>query len=156
MKKLILLLFLLLLLGQQTPYLPLHYGFLDLSVPLLLTIGLWGGPVKGLVWGFLVGLLQASLSGYLIGTFLLTRSLIGWGGGMLQGLIVKDNPWAVSLTAFWASILNDAIFLLSSPHPLSRSWLFSLACKGITSAFLAPFFSFLMRKVYGDRETLFY
>jgi len=151
MKKLALvLLFLFILLGQQAPHLPLHYGFLDLSVPLVLTIGLWSGALKGLTFGFLIGLLQASFSGYLLGTFLLTRSLIGWGGGMLQGFIVKDNPWAVSLTAFWASILSDTIFLLALPHPLSLSWLYSLLFKGFTSALFAPLFAFLLSKVYGD------
>ncbi len=144
----LILLFLLMILGQQVPHFPLHYGFLDLSIPLLLTVGLWSGPEKGLAVGFLIGLLQASFSGHLVGTFLLTRSLLGWGGGMLQGFIVRDNPWAVSIAGFWASIINEGIFLLSFPHTLSLSWLYSLLFKGLTSALFAPFFSSIIGRVY--------
>jgi len=149
-KVAIILFFILVILGQQVPHLPLHYGFLDLTIPLLLTIGLWGGAIKGLVFGFLVGFLQASFAGYLVGTFLLTRSLIGWGGGILQGVIVKDNPFAVAIAGFGASIINEGIFLLSFPHPLSASWLYSLLAKGLSSAFFAPLFSFLLSIIYRE------
>lgn len=151
MKKVALYLFLLvIILGQQVPFLPFHYGYIDLSIPLLLTLGLWLGAVKGAVFGFLIGLIQASFSGYLVGTFLLTRSLIGWGGGVLQGVIVKDNAWAVSISSFWASIINDFIFLLAFPRPISFFLFYSILIKGFTSALFAPFFSFLLGKVYGE------
>lgn len=141
------LLVILIVLGQQVPCLPLHFGLVDLSIPLLFTVGLWCGAVKGLALGFSLGLLQASFSGYLVGTFLLTRSLIGWGGGILQGVIVRENPWAILFAGFWASILNDLVFLLSFPRPLSLSWLYSLLIKGLTSAFFAPFFAFLLSRI---------
>ena len=149
-KKLYLfLLFLFVLLLQQTPSLHLFYGYLDLSIPMLLVIGLWLGPTGGLAYGFLAGLIQGSFSGYLLGTYLITRTLTGWGSGMLRGFIVKENPWALFIAAFWLSLLNDLLFLLSFPHPLTQLWLRSLFIKSLSSAFFAPLFGSLLHRIYG-------
>ncbi|MBC7327682.1 hypothetical protein H5T87_06170 [bacterium] len=151
MKKFLLFLFVLfILLAQQSIYLPFHYGLIDFAVPILFVLGLWCGPIKGLVYGFLIGLLQASFSGYMIGTFLFTRSLAGWGGGILRGLIVKDNPLAVAFSVFWVSLLTDAIFLLSSPHSISKFLTYSLIIKALSSSLFAGFFASILSRLYQD------
>jgi cell shape-determining protein MreD len=144
------LLFLFFLLLQQAPSLRLFYGYLDLSIPMVLVIGLWLGPTGGLAYGFIAGLIEGSYSGYLLGTYLITRTLIGWGSGMLRGFIVKENPWALFVSAFFASILNDFLFLLSFPHPLTHLWWRSLFIKSLSSALFAPIFATLMKWIYGE------
>jgi cell shape-determining protein MreD len=144
------LLFLFILLLQQAPSLRLFYGYLDLSIPMLLVIGLWLGPAGGLAYGFLAGLIEGSFSGYLLGTYIVTRTLTGWGSGMLRGFIVKENPWALFISAFFASLLNDFLLLLSFPHPLTHLWWRSLFIKSLSSALFAPIFASIIRRIYGE------
>jgi cell shape-determining protein MreD len=144
------LLFLFFLLLQQAPSLRLFYGYLDLSIPMLLVIGLWLGPTGGLAYGFLAGLIEGSFSGYLLGTYLVTRSLTGWGSGMLRGFIMKENPLALLISAFWLSLLTDFLFLLSFPHPLTHLWWRSLFIKSLSSALFAPIFASIIRGIYGE------
>lgn len=151
MRKLLLFfLFLFFLLLQQAPSIRLFYGFVDLAIPILVVIGLWMGPVNGLVYGFLAGLIQGSFSGELLGTFLITRSLIGWGSGMLRGFIVKENPWALFLACFFISLLNDFLFLLSFPHSVTPLWWRSFFLKGLTSGIFAPIFAIILRKIFPE------
>lgn len=135
------LLFVFTLLLQQSPIFPFHYGGIDLLIPFILLLGLWRGSNEGVLYGFLAGFLEGTCAGYAMGTFIFTRTLLGWGGGMLKGIVVREHPLTVSLLTFWGTLVCDLLFLFLYPHPFTYLGLRLLLIKALVNALFAPLFN---------------
>ena len=70
----------------------------------------------GAVTGFTAGLVTASLIGQTVGTFYVSRTLVGWLAGWSTARLYRDNAWVVILGVLLASILSEVIYLLAAPH----------------------------------------
>ena len=83
--------FLLLLL--QTTSLGYFRGNLFLDLPLLFIygMGLFYGPVQGLLWGLSLGMLQDAAAPDWFGFYLATRGLTGYGIGRVKEMIFKNR-----------------------------------------------------------------
>ena len=103
-------------------YLPLYFSFVTfLNLPLLVVIyfALGGrNPVAGLFAGALIGLMQDSISGRMIGLFAITNTIIGYAASFVSTRLDTENSGVRFLSTFiFCQIHFLCIFLLGSILP---------------------------------------
>jgi rod shape-determining protein MreD len=62
----------------------------DLTIVLLVYIGLWQGAVGGTSWGFAIGLIQGLSTPVHFGVHSLAKTIVGFGVGKLKPHIVRE------------------------------------------------------------------
>jgi rod shape-determining protein MreD len=84
----------------------------DLTVLIVVLLGLRGGSLTGTLGGFLLGLLQDLLTPATLGMNMLAKSILGYLSGRLGSSLVLPIPLYAPL--FLAAVLfHDAIYLLA-------------------------------------------
>ena len=77
-------------------------------------VGLLGGPRAGTVTGFGAGLIEGGLQQAWIGPLAISKSLSGFGAGLLATKMFKEN-WLVPIVcAALLTLVNEAMFLVLS------------------------------------------
>lgn len=84
----------------------------DLPLIVVVSIGLLKGPWYGAVVGLAAGLTADLRIGGVLGVGALSRMVTGFGAGLLEKLIFKDNLLVPVLALSAGTILNESIYLL--------------------------------------------
>lgn len=148
--------FILSLLALQSTLAPLFviYGAkADLLLLFVVSAALIGGRNFGVGMGFCCGLLQDLAAGGFFGLNLLSKLLIGYGLGMTEGKVFKDNRLLPIIASGGASILSASIVLLLLLLLGQKvRWAENLCNIALPSAFynmfLALFVHRLTRRIY--------
>ncbi len=85
---------------------PLRMLCVDLGLIVVIWTGLAKGARSGMSVGFIVGLLEDSLSGCALGTNALVKTLVGVFSGVLGRKVLPNNPITHLITLFLCSILD--------------------------------------------------
>lgn len=113
------------------------------DVMLLLAVlgGLAAGPQVGAIFGFACGLAADLLAQTPVGLAALTFSLVGYGVGTFQGVLLRSAVWLTPAVAAAASAVGVAVFVLAGAV-LGQSQLITsstLAVIGLVAVFNAVF-----------------
>jgi len=87
---------------------------LDLAVLILVYIGLTKGPVQGVIFGFLIGLLLDVFTPQGLGLGALIKSLIGFTVGNFKDNLFLESSYSKGAIIFLSVILNDLLYHLLS------------------------------------------
>lgn len=97
---------------------------IDLPLLLVISTGLLYGARAGLVCGLAAGLLCGITSSYNLGSFAISRMVVGGLGGTFDQRFSRDNPLAAPLCMAGGTVLAHMVFGLMSPadfaQPLGR------------------------------------
>lgn len=82
----------------------------DLSIVILVYIALSRGPVAGVVFGFVLGLLADIFTPQTLGFGALVKCLIGFSVGSFKDSLYLDSFYSKGGMIFFALILNDLLY----------------------------------------------
>ena len=89
----------------------------DLVLVVLIAFALAADPGFGAILGFAAGLVHGSVTGFSLGSFLVTRTIVGFLGGSVTTRLFSDNPAVPVLSAVWLTAVCEGLFLLANPRP---------------------------------------
>ena len=84
----------------------------DLSIVILVYIALSRGPVSGVIFGFLIGLLADIFTPQTLGWGALVKCLIGFWVGNFKDNLYLDTIYSKGGMIFFALILNDLLYYI--------------------------------------------
>ena len=87
----------------------------DLTVLIVVLLGLRGGPLTGMLVGFCLGLVQDLLTPATLGMNMLAKTILGHISGRLSSSLVLPAPLYAPLFAA-AVLIHDFIYLLAYTH----------------------------------------
>jgi len=100
---------------------PLRMLCVDLGLIVVIWTGLAKGARSGMSVGFIIGLLEDSLSGCALGTNALVKTLVGVFCGLLGRKVLPNNPITHIITLFLSSLLNYVLLYLKQLHTTPSS-----------------------------------
>jgi rod shape-determining protein MreD len=83
---------------------------LDLSVVILVYVALSRGPISGLIFGFIIGLLADVFTPQALGWGALVKCLIGFSVGSFKDSLYLDSWYSKGGMIFFVLILNDLLY----------------------------------------------
>jgi len=117
---------------------PFQMLFVDLGLIVVIWTGLARGARSGMSAGFVVGLLEDSLSGYALGTNALVKTVVGTFCGVLGRKVLPNSPIAHLLALLVCSLLNYILLYLlqalTVPSSLNSGRFVMLMLAGVLSA----------------------
>ena len=85
---------------------------LDLSIIILVYVALSRGPISGVIFGFLIGLLVDVFTPQVLGWGALVKCLIGFSVGSFKDNLYLDSFYSKGGMIFFALILNDLLYYI--------------------------------------------
>lgn len=89
----------------------------DFLLITLISFSLMQDPLLGTVLGFLAGLIHGSIVGISLGSFIVSRTVIGFAAGSVTIRLFSENPIVPVLAAGGLTFVGEALFLLVNPTP---------------------------------------
>ena len=96
---------------------------LDLPLIVVISAGLLCGWREGAVLGLAAGWLSGVVASYNLGSFMVSRLIVGSVSGAFDKRFSRDNPLAPSLCMAGGTLLSHLIFGIMSPDDLAQPWL---------------------------------
>jgi len=119
----------------------------NLTVILACYAGIHGGEHKGLFYGSLVGMIEDSLSGALLGPGLLSKGLAGYLAAVLSGKLLVWTPFAGVVTLAALTIFDGfAVYLTRCLFHAKPSGIVAAAVAIMTQALLNLPFGIILKK----------
>ena len=87
---------------------------LDLAVLILVYVALTKGPVQGVIFGFLIGLLLDVFTPQRLGLGALIKSLVGFTVGNFKDNLFLESSYSKGAIVFLSVTLNDLLYHLLS------------------------------------------
>ncbi len=89
----------------------------DLVLVVLIAFSLAADVNAGLVLGFIAGLIEGSMIGASMGSFVVTRTLVGFAAGASTATFFSVNPLVPIFSALWLTFACEVLFVLANPVP---------------------------------------
>ena len=138
--------------GNLPSWLTLKGGQPDLILVVLIAFALLLDPLSGALLGFLAGMLHGSVVGYSLGSFIVSRTIIGFAAGSVTIRLFSENPVVPVLAAGGLTFCGEAVFLLANPtHDLLSSLNIILA-KSLFNSLLTLIVYWLLRWIEVRRK----
>ncbi len=102
--------------GNLPPWLSLLGGKPNLFLVVLIAYALAEDPAFGAGLGFVAGLIEGSLVGLSMGSFIVTRTVTGFFAGLTTTRLFGDNPLVPIFSATWLTFICEGVFLLLNPR----------------------------------------
>lgn len=139
--------------GYIARIVPQTWGQPDLPLTLALVAGLLSDATIGGIAGLGAGLMTAALVGQTVGTFLVSRTLAGFVGGMTTRRLYRGNVFVVVPGVLLLSLLAEATYLLAAPRIGIGHGLRSALLGAVWNAGLAAPILYLLRRCgWGERQ----
>lgn len=85
----------------------------DLTAAVAYYIGIKGGAAKGIIFGSLIGLVEDSISGNLLGPNLLGKGIVGFSSSFNSGSLLRWTPLLGAISIFTLTVLDGFVILSS-------------------------------------------
>ena len=95
---------------------------IDLVLLAVVSVSLLLGMETGAIFGLAAGVLTGYCAGVSLGSFAISRLLIGGGLGFFDKRFSRDNPLAPPLCAAAATLIANAVFGVLSPGEFTFNW----------------------------------
>ena len=119
----------------------------DFLIVAVVAIGLLLGPIAGILAGALAGLTHASVVGMGMGTFLLSRAIVGYFAGLTKSHVFQDNPIVPFIGGVVGTLVAESVFVLFSPPVRLAAWIAPLPLIAIYNGILTIFILRALRKL---------
>jgi hypothetical protein len=121
-----------------------HIDFALLGV---ISVSLLLGMETGAIFGLAAGVLTGYCAGVSLGSFTLSRLVVGAGFGLFDRQFSRDNPLAPPLCAAGATVLANALFALLSPAGFGFGWWLqhTLISAALHAIFIWPVYALFAR-----------
>jgi len=126
----------------------------NLALCVLLVVCLFVGTNTGAALGFLTGLLEGAYAALYLGSFLVSRSLIGFAVGALEERIFRRNPSVAVAIVLLGTAATEGCFFLFAPQPNVPAWAFRTLYESLYNAALALPLYLLVRRLIRTRKAV--
>ncbi len=131
--------------GNLPDWLIIKGGQPDLILVALIATALTLDPATGAVLGFVAGLVHGAITGESLGSFIVTRTIIGYAAGSLTVRLFSDNPVVPVLAAGGLTFAGEFIFLLANPTPDLIGGVNMILAKSLYDSLLTIFVFWFLR-----------
>lgn len=87
----------------------------DLVLVVLIVFSLAGNPSSGAILGFAAGMIEGSSVGTSLGSFIITRTIVGFIAGVTTNTFFSENPIVSVFSAAWLTLIAEAMFAIANP-----------------------------------------
>ncbi len=122
LKLVLLMLFATALQASLAPHLRIGGAQPDLNKVVLIAIAVNTSAHAATACGFLAGWLMGTVVGMSVGSYLISRMVLGGALGLLELRVFRHNPIVMVLSALAGSMLCEAVFFLFSPQQDVGRW----------------------------------
>ena len=122
--------------GNLPSWMLIKGGQPDLILVVLIATALTQDPGTGAVLGFIAGLIQGSVVNESLGSFIVTRTIIGYAAGSVTVRLFSDNPVVPVLAAGGLTFAGEFLFLLANPTPDLVSAINTILAKSLYDSLL--------------------
>lgn len=120
----------------------------DLNKVVLICIAVNTSAHVALAYGLVAGWLMGTVVGMSVGSYLVSRMVLGAALGMLEPRVFRHDPPVLVFSAWTGSLLCEAVFFLFSPQPDVPRWVVqALGESGYNLLFVLPVFWWVRRLV---------
>ncbi len=116
----------------------------DLTAVVAYYFGIKGGPMRGIFFGSVVGIVEDSVAGMFLGPNLLGKGLVGFFSSFMSGSLFRWTPLLGMVSLFALTVLDGIMVVLSrtifesAPSSLTR-WVLVVAAQGLLNTFFGIF-----------------
>ncbi|MDW8103604.1 MAG: rod shape-determining protein MreD [Armatimonadota bacterium] len=111
----------------------------DLNKVVLICIAVNTPAHVAVAYGFVAGWLMGTVVGMSLGSYLVSRMMLGAALGLLELRVFRHNPVVLVFSALTGSLLCEAVFFLFSPQPDVSRWVVqALGESGYNLVFVLP------------------
>jgi rod shape-determining protein MreD len=103
--------------GNMPMWLSIKGARPDLILVVLIATALTMDSFAGSVLGFLAGLIHGSIVEQSLGSFIVSRTIVGFAAGMVTVRLFSENPMVPVVAAGGLTFVGEGIFLLANPAP---------------------------------------
>jgi len=108
----------------------------DFILVVLISISLTLDPGTGAVLGFIAGLIHGSIVGISLGSFIASRTIIGFAAGSVTIRLFSENPIVPVLAAGGLTFAGEIVFLLTNPANDFLASISIVLCKSLYNSLL--------------------
>lgn len=109
----------------------------DIVLTVVLLVGIISGPRRAALQGFVGGYFCGVFAGVSLGSFMVSRMLAGYVIGLVQNVMVRDNPLVAWASVFVGTVLAEAmVFLMNPTFPLPL-WMETTLKEAVLNALLS-------------------
>ena len=123
----------------------------DFLIVATVVIGLLLGPVAGTLAGALAGLVHGSVAGMGLGSFMFSRTLVGYLAGVGRTRVFSDNPFVPLIWCAVGTLAAELLFILFSPPAHLVVWLAPLPLIALYNAILALPINWALKRLLAAR-----
>jgi rod shape-determining protein MreD len=109
----------------------------NLGLCCLIVCSLFTGPNTASALGFWAGLLEASYAATDLGSLIVSRTLAGFGVGILEERIFRDHVLVAVAATFLGTLGAEGCFFLFAPQPHAGAWAIATLNEAFANALLA-------------------
>jgi rod shape-determining protein MreD len=97
-------------------------------------------------YGFVAGWLMGSVVGMSVGSYLMSRMVLGAALGLLELRVFRHNPIVLIFSALTGSMVCEAVFFLFSPQPNGAQWVYQATGESVYNLlFVLPIAAWVKR-----------
>lgn len=138
--------------GNLPAWLVLKGARPDLPLVVLIATALSLDPLSGAALGFIAGLIHGSIVGASLGSFIVSRTIIGFAAGSVTIRLFSENPVVPVLSAGGLTLLGEVIFLLANPVPSLAASLKIILAKSLYNSLLTLVVYWILRWIEVRRK----
>ncbi len=116
----------------------------DLTAVVAYYFGIKGGPLRGIFFGSLIGMVEDSVGGIILGPNLLGKGLVGFFSSFMSGSLFRWTPLLGMVSLFALSVLDGITVVMSraifesAPSSLTK-WILVVVAQGTINIFFGIF-----------------
>ncbi|HSV72620.1 MAG TPA: rod shape-determining protein MreD [Chthonomonadales bacterium] len=124
----------------------------NLAAAALLVVCMFSGPARAAGFGLLVGVLEAGYAAGLVGSYIVSRTLVAYVVGSLEARVFRDSAAVAAAIVLLGTLALECVFAIFAPPPSALSWVLRTGGTVLANGALAPLLYFCLRPVASDRE----
>ncbi|MER3473391.1 MAG: rod shape-determining protein MreD [Armatimonadota bacterium] len=118
----------------------------DLNKVVLICIAVNTSAQVATTYGFVAGWLMGTMVGMSVGSYLISRMVLGGALGLLELRVFRHNPIVLILSALAGSMLCEAVFFLFSPQQNAPRWVYQATGESVCNLlFVLPISAWVRR-----------
>ena len=124
----------------------------DLTLAALVPTCLMAGA-SGAAWlGLFAGALQGAFAATSFGSFAATRSVTGWGLGLIEERLFREHLVVAGAAEFAAVLVSDTLFYIVSPLPMPLRFAGQTLARSTYNMLIVVMLTMLLRPMYRHRD----
>ena len=124
----------------------------DLILVVVIATALTLDPVTGTVVGFIAGFIHGSIIGENLGSFMISRTIIGFTAGCVTIRFFSENPLVPVVAAGGLTFAGEGLFLLLNPITDLTTALNTMLAKALYNSLLALIAYWILRSIQLRRK----